>query len=77
MSRQVWSIVIVRDFSCVAAWYAGTNGQIRPGETLGQLRIYGLNTKDDMVYLALTPEGLRDILDGGNSGPSRQQAVTS
>jgi hypothetical protein len=31
--------------------------------TLWQLRHYGFKTEDDMVYLALTQQGLREILD--------------
>jgi hypothetical protein len=34
---------------------------------LGQQRAYGLKTEDDMVYLALTPQGLRDILDASEA----------
>jgi hypothetical protein len=35
--------------------------------TLGQTRFYGLKTEDDMVYLALTSQGLRDILDASEA----------
>ena len=40
---------------------------IGPEADHGQLRFYGLKTEDDMVYLALTPQGLRDILDASEA----------
>ena len=36
-------------------------------QTLWQLYFYGPKTEDDMVYLALTPRGLREILDSSEA----------
>lgn len=60
-------IVKAGEFRTLTTCYSGKAAEIGQEPIAGELHFFRLKTEDHMVYLALTPQGLQDILNASEA----------